>query len=155
MTTTSKRKKPQPNLAWSLEWLRRRGWETAVVERWNTHARVRQDLFGFIDALAQKGGRLLAVQACSVDRNAEHVRKIRDCPSFTIWVSHSPVFVFAWRKLATGRVEPLITRCTPMISIVVSDPARIDAIFGERLPAEKKKTRPANADKAQLALPLA
>ena len=31
---------------------RRRGWTAAVVEKWNPHARIRQDLFGCIDILA-------------------------------------------------------------------------------------------------------
>lgn len=31
---------------------RRRGWMSAVVERWNPHAMIRQDLFGFVDIMA-------------------------------------------------------------------------------------------------------
>jgi hypothetical protein len=30
----------------SLAYLRAEGWQVAIVERWNPHARIRQDLFG-------------------------------------------------------------------------------------------------------------
>lgn len=46
----------------SLAYLRSQGYECAVVERWNSHARIRQDLFGFIDLLALGQGLTLAVQ---------------------------------------------------------------------------------------------
>ena len=39
----------------SLKKLREEGYIVAVVEHWNSFARIRQDLFGFIDLLALKG----------------------------------------------------------------------------------------------------
>ena len=36
----------------SLKKLREEGYTVAVVEHWNSFARIRQDLFGFIDLLA-------------------------------------------------------------------------------------------------------
>jgi hypothetical protein len=47
----------------TLSLLREQGYTVAVVEKWNPHARIRQDLFGFIDILAIKRGETLAVQA--------------------------------------------------------------------------------------------
>jgi hypothetical protein len=47
----------------TLALLREQGYTVAVVEKWNPHARIRQDLFGFIDILAIKRGETLAVQA--------------------------------------------------------------------------------------------
>jgi hypothetical protein len=47
----------------SLEVLREQGYTVAIVEHWNPHARIRQDLFGFIDILAIKKDETLAVQA--------------------------------------------------------------------------------------------
>jgi len=50
----------------SLEHLRKAGAElVAVVERWNPHAKIRQDLFGVVDVLAIHGGDTIAVQATS------------------------------------------------------------------------------------------
>src|SRR5512145_3126336 len=54
----------------SLEYLRGQGHLVAVVEKWNPHARVRQDLFGFIDVLAIRRDETLAVQCCSGGRAA-------------------------------------------------------------------------------------
>ena len=39
----------------TLQWLKGRGVIGAVVEPWNPHARIRQDLFGFIDLLYVAG----------------------------------------------------------------------------------------------------
>lgn len=41
---------------WSLKLLREEGWHPVVVEHWNPHARIRQDLFGFADILAIRAG---------------------------------------------------------------------------------------------------
>src|SRR5258708_34076306 len=48
----------------SLKHLREAGYLCQVTEHWNQWARVRQDLFGFIDILAIRDGEILAVQAC-------------------------------------------------------------------------------------------
>jgi len=48
-----------------------------VVEKWNPHARIRQDLFGFIDILAIKRGETLAVQATAAGVSAR-LKKIND-----------------------------------------------------------------------------
>ena len=39
----------------SLKHLRDNGYTSAVVEKWNMHAKIRQDLFGGIDIVALKG----------------------------------------------------------------------------------------------------
>ena len=61
----------------SLALLREQGYTVAVVEKWNPHARIRQDLFGFIDILAIKRGETLAVQATSSGVSAR-LKKIND-----------------------------------------------------------------------------
>ena len=45
--------------------LKREGHLQAVVEHFNPHARVRQDLFGFIDVLALNAAGTTAIQACA------------------------------------------------------------------------------------------
>jgi hypothetical protein len=84
----------------SLKKLRDEGWTVAVVERWNPHARIRQDLYGFIDVLAIRGGDTLAVQVTSGDHVADRVKKIRSVPTAPIWLE-SPtrkIVVHGWRK---------------------------------------------------------
>ena len=62
----------------SLRALRADGWTAEVVERWNPHARVRHDLFGFVDIIAVKDDATLAVQATSDSNVSARVRKIAD-----------------------------------------------------------------------------
>ena len=62
----------------SLKKLREEGYTVAVVEHWNSFARIRQDLFGFIDLLALKGKETLAVQTTTATNMSARVKKIGD-----------------------------------------------------------------------------
>lgn len=62
----------------SLKALRDAGYVAAVVEHFNPHKRIRQDLFGFIDIIAIRPGETLAVQTTSRSNMAARVRKIAD-----------------------------------------------------------------------------
>ena len=86
--------------ALTLRKLRADGCLAAVVEKWNPHARVRQDLFGFIDivAVVPGGVGVLGVQACvtgdvmkrrakcRAEPLAQNVRRWREAGNaFIIW----------------------------------------------------------------------
>ena len=63
----------------TLRHLRDEGWPLVeVVEKWNPHARIRQDLFGFIDVIAVGPSGTLAVQTTSASHVAERMRKIAE-----------------------------------------------------------------------------
>lgn len=62
----------------SLAEMRKRGFLAAVVERWNPHARIRQDLFGFVDVLAVGAREVIAVQPTSGSNVSSRVRKIAE-----------------------------------------------------------------------------
>ena len=62
----------------SLKKLREDGYTVAVVEHWNSFARIRQDLFGFIDLLALKGKEVLAVQTTTTTNMNARIKKIAD-----------------------------------------------------------------------------
>jgi hypothetical protein len=63
----------------TLRHLRADGWPlVAVVERWNPHAGVRQDLFEFVDVLAVGPAGTLAVQTTSAANVAARIRKIAE-----------------------------------------------------------------------------
>jgi hypothetical protein len=64
----------------TLKWLRENGWTAEVVEHWNPHARVRNDLFGIVDVLALKGATTLAVQTTSAKNVSARIHKIADSP---------------------------------------------------------------------------
>ena len=49
-----------------------------VVERWNPHARIRQDLFGVVDVLAIGPGITLAVQCTSAGGVSARKRKLSE-----------------------------------------------------------------------------
>ena len=88
----------------SLKYLRDQGWTATIVEKWNPHAKVRQDLFGFIDVLAIREGETLAVQTTSGSNVSERVKKIADHQHTAAvrdagWAIH----VHGWRKNSHGQ----------------------------------------------------
>lgn len=83
----------------SLRHLRADGWTAEVVEHWNSHAGIRQDLFGFVDIIALRGPDTLAVQTTSAANVASRVKKIALCQHVGAvreagWFLH----VHGWRK---------------------------------------------------------
>ena len=87
----------------TMKALREDGWTVAIVEKWNPHARIRQDLFGFIDLLAVKPGRTLAVQACAGASSAARVTKIAESALVgAVREANWEIQVWAWRKLKSG-----------------------------------------------------
>lgn len=80
------------------------GYLVAVVERWNPHARIRQDLFGIIDLLAIKDGETIGVQTTSGDNVSKRVAKIADCSHVgALRRAGWRLVVHGWRKAANGR----------------------------------------------------
>lgn len=85
----------------SLALLRERGYTAAVVERWNAFARVRQDLFGFVDIVAVKAGEpgVVAVQSTSADNLASRRTKIAAEPRAAVWLAAgNRIVLHGWRK---------------------------------------------------------
>jgi hypothetical protein len=101
----------------TLDALRKAGWTVAVVERWNSHAKIRQDLFGFIDVLAIKDGVTLAVQACAGSGHSKRRDKILAEPRAALWLRGTgrQLDIWSWsqrgergkRKVWTPRIEPI------------------------------------------------
>jgi hypothetical protein len=84
----------------SLARLRADGWLASVVERWNAHAKIRQDLFGFIDMLAiRTGERPLGIQATTSSNTAARLAKALALPALKTWLEAGCTFeVWAWSK---------------------------------------------------------
>ena len=88
----------------TLKYLRDQGYTAAVVEKWNPHARIRQDLFGFIDVLAIRGEETLAVQTTSSGNVSSRVKKIADAEDISaVRKAGWSVVVHGWRKNSKGR----------------------------------------------------
>ena len=62
----------------TLRHLRRKGYTAAVTERWNPFAKIRQDLFGFVDVLGVGNGETIAVQSTSWGNRLSRVKKMKD-----------------------------------------------------------------------------
>ena len=60
----------------TLAEMRNRGYVCEVTEKWNPFARIRQDLFGFIDVLCLGDGEIIGVQATSAGNVSARVKKI-------------------------------------------------------------------------------
>ena len=83
----------------SLLHLREQGYKVEITERWNPFARVRQDMFGFIDALAIRNGETLAVQITTASNMSARRKKIllhENLPA--VLCAGWKVVVHGWRK---------------------------------------------------------
>lgn len=88
----------------SLALLRGQGYRVAIVEHWNPHARIRQDLFGIVDLLAIRDGQTLAVQTTSGSNVAARVKKIAEAEATPdMRRAGWSIIVHGWRKAATGK----------------------------------------------------
>ena len=90
----------------TLKALREKGYVAAVTEKWNPYARIRQDLFGFIDGVALKPNEILGWQACAGSSVAAHVTKIREvCTDAAgAWLAAGGrIQVWGWRKVKVKR----------------------------------------------------
>jgi hypothetical protein len=86
----------------TLKLLRDRGYTCAITEHWNGWAKVRQDLFGFIDIVAVKDGTVgvLAVQTTSGSNTSARVAKIQAEPRASVWLAAgNKIVVHGWRKV--------------------------------------------------------
>lgn len=80
------------------DWLKKRGTISAIVERWNAHARVRQDLFGFADIVAVES-RIIAVQVTTGPNVAARLTKIFESENARKWLAGGGLIeVHGWAK---------------------------------------------------------
>lgn len=85
----------------SLRYLRKNGYVAQVVERWNPYARVRIDLFGFIDLVAIDAGKgqIIGIQTTSQSNISARIKKILSIPEAKIWLqSGGKIHVHGWAK---------------------------------------------------------
>ena len=103
----------------ALAYCKAQGWTAQVVERWNPWAKVRQDLFGFIDLVVLKPGiGIVGVQVTSDAHVAERVNKIRTTCKDTAneWLRANGVIeVWGWAKRgARGKRKVWTLRTLPV-----------------------------------------
>ena len=82
----------------SLAYLREQGYMVAIVERWNPHARIRQDLWGWCDLLAIRKNEVLAVQV-TASAVSERIKKIQESETVAqVRDAGIRIEVHGWRK---------------------------------------------------------
>lgn len=85
----------------SLKLMRDRGYLVAITEKYNPFAKIRQDLFGFIDMLAIKGDETIAIQTTDGTSVSKRINKIQTLESARLWLesSNRSIVVHGWRKV--------------------------------------------------------
>lgn len=90
----------------SLKELRKTCTAVQVVEKWNPHARIRQDLFGFVDILALDGAETIAVQSTSWANVSSRAKKIAESDLVgAVREAGWRILIHGWRKGKNGRYE--------------------------------------------------
>ena len=84
--------------------MERLGYKVAIVERWNPYAKIRQDLYGFIDLLCVGNGETVAVQTTSGSNVSARVKKIAEHENVSaVRNAGWRILVQGWRKNAAGK----------------------------------------------------
>jgi len=99
----------------SLKWMRKMGYLSAVVERWNPVIKVRHDLFGIIDIIGVGNGRTIAVQSTSSSNLASRITKIQESDNIGALVDNGWIVIAqGWRKKKNRWVsrEYIVTKDT-------------------------------------------
>ena len=85
----------------SLGLLRKEGFCVQVVERFNPYAKVRVDLFGFIDIVAIREDfmGILGIQTTSTGNISSRIKKILAIPEAKTWLQcGNKIIVHGWSK---------------------------------------------------------
>lgn len=83
----------------SLKWLRDKGFEAQVVEKWNAFAKVRIDLFGWIDIVAVNGFHIVGVQTTTLSNTKARLLKAKGNKALRKWMLGGGVlFLHGWAK---------------------------------------------------------
>ena len=103
-----------------MAWLRGLGYTVGKAEQRVDFGRTTRDLFGFIDVVAIKAGRVgvLGVQATSAAHVADRVKKVKAEPRAALWLAcRNDLWVVGWaKKGAHGKRKlwvPSVVNCAP------------------------------------------
>lgn len=103
----------------TLKFLRASGHTVAITEHWNKFAKIRQDLFGFLDLVAMHPDSqgLLGVQTTDGTHHSKRLEKILSIPAAELWLkTGNRLWVLSWAKRGPrGKVkrwEPRIEEVT-------------------------------------------
>lgn len=105
-------------------YLKEQGFFSTITEKWNPHARKRQDMFGFIDLVYLTDCQIVAVQVTSGTNHASRKSKIiKECKKqASQWIlCEGKIELWSWSKRKVKRGGKAM-RWTPRIEeIVIED----------------------------------
>lgn len=126
----------------SCQTLKKDGYIYQIVERWNSYAKIRVDLFGVIDIVAVKADitGVLGVQSTSTDHIMDRIRKALAEPRIRVWLEAQNRFqVWGWakrgergkRKLWTLKIKELALAADGSIEVKGEQDANEDPAGAE------------------------
>lgn len=84
----------------ALAYCRDQGWIAQVVEKWEPHSHRRIDLFGVIDLVVLRDGKIVGVQVTSGGNISSRIHKALEEPRLEAWFRSGGGYeVWGWRKL--------------------------------------------------------
>jgi len=85
----------------SLKHLRELGYQVGITEKWNQYARIRQDLFGWLDMVAvHPEKKILGVQTTTKSNMPARLEKARGNAALVSWLlGGGRLECHGWRKL--------------------------------------------------------
>jgi len=103
----------------SLVYLKEQGFVAQVVERFNPYAKVRVDLFGFIDIVAVSPfGSIFGIQTTSQENVSTRIKKILAIKEAKIWLeAGGKIVVHGWGKKGKAGARKLWTISVREINI--------------------------------------
>ena len=105
-----------------LKHLRELGYTPAVVEKFNSFTKQRNDLYECIDILAVRPGMpVLGIQACAHSSMSARVKKCIENGQGWLATGHTQLQVWAFRKLKGHRKLQLDSRNIPLINQQFAD----------------------------------
>lgn len=84
----------------TLKFLRGLGYRAEVTEKWNQWAKIRQDLYGFIDIVGvSEKGNVIAVQCTTKGNVAARKKKVESIPEARfLTLGNVSVYVIGWGR---------------------------------------------------------
>lgn len=90
----------------SLKAMRDKGYTCQVVEKWNPFAKIRQDLFGFIDIVCIREGETVGVQTTTKAHMGDRRKKILAHANYDIVkLAGWNIMIHGWVKNKKNRYE--------------------------------------------------
>lgn len=89
----------------SMKMLRKEGWVCAKAEHWNAFARIRQDLFGFIDVVCLQDRQIVGIQVVNTHLQ-DHIDKIRGNGAAVSWINcGGRIVIHNWKRRSKNKVK--------------------------------------------------